>query len=57
MTGRAVRWQRNTSDEFITGSLNENMERVRELDAVPDERYRKDVEILNGIRDAISNNL
>lgn len=57
LTGRAVRWQRNTSDEFITGSLNENMERVRELDAVPDERYRKDVEILNGIRDAISNNL
>ncbi len=53
LTGRAVRWQRKTADEFVTGSLNENMERVRELDAVPDERYRKDIDVLNGFREAV----
>lgn len=56
LTGRAVRWQRKTADEFMAGSLNENMERVAELDAVQEERYRRDMDILNEIKDAIRQN-
>lgn len=56
LTGRAIRWQRKTADEFTAGSLYENMERVVELDAVEEERYRKDKDILSRLKDAIQKN-
>lgn len=56
LTGRAIRWQRKTTDEFTVGSLYENMERVAELDAVQEERYRKDKDFLIELKDAIQKN-
>ena len=53
LTGRAARWQKSTSDDITLGSLKENMDAVVKLDAVPEERYRKDLSLLKEIKDTL----
>lgn len=54
LTGKAKRWERKNSTEFSFGSLLENMERAKELDAVPEERLEEDLKNLDDIKEAIT---
>lgn len=54
LTGRAMRWQRKTTKEILFGSLLENMERAKKLDAVPEDRLEEDTRTLETIREIIS---
>lgn len=54
LTGRAMRWERNTKQEVSFGSLRENMDMVSRLDAVDHDRYQQDVARIREITGSIT---